>query len=221
MDSEPLERALAMSTAHLTQRHRRRRPGLCRAAVAAAIVGAGGALVPGGTAGAASVHCPPRAGEGAVKVRDLDGDGVKDWRFDAKSGGFKRTETDAAGNKKELWCVDHGSGSTFVWMYIAATGEPGAGKKKYIGFCEFDGGTNKKTEKKATINGKSRFKSTTWTNTDKFNKDSTVKERKYTFDARKCKITQETTKDNGTKTTDKKDVDPPQEDGNGIGLPFQ
>lgn len=166
---------------------------------------------------AGSVHCPPQMGEGAAMIRDLDGDNVKDFRYDAATGNFKRTETDSAGNKKELWCLDHGGGSQFVWMYIPAQGEPGAGTKKFIGFCEFDGGGNIRTETKDPKTGK--FSSTKHVNTDRFNRHPTLKKRIYEFNPKTCKITQTTVKDDET-TTKKENVDVPTENGRRIGLPL-
>lgn len=119
------------------------------------------------------------------------------------------------------WCVDHGAGSTFVWMYIAADGEPGAGKNKYIGFCEFDGGGNVRTEQKALIGGKQRWSMTKHVNSDDNNSDTKRSKRIYEFDPRTCKLTQKSVKrSDGSTVTDKENVDPPSEDGRRIGLPL-
>ncbi|HEV2851654.1 MAG TPA: hypothetical protein VHC97_02510 [Thermoanaerobaculia bacterium] len=158
------------------------------------------------------VYCPPHEGE-ATKERDLDGDNTKDWRYN------NETIKDEAGNVLERWCLDHGRGSSFVFMYVAAPGEPGEKKNKYIGYCEFAGGDNTDSSPQETIDGKKRFKKIKWTNSDVKNTSNLAK-REYEFDPRTCKLTQTTVRDDGSVTT-QSNVDPPMESGGPIGLPLR
>jgi hypothetical protein len=149
-----------------------------------------------------------------LKEFDIDGDNTPDWLYP------EAAMVDEARSFKLLWCIDHGRGSQFVWEYIPGPGEPGAGKRKFIGLCEFGGGSNKWNCVQKTIDGKKRFTSAKWINTDKENTNSTVKERVYDFDTRTCKLTQTTIGDDGS-TKVNENADPPLNDGDrNLGLPL-
>jgi hypothetical protein len=83
-----------------------------------------------------AVHCPPRAGEGAVVNGDVDGDKVNDWSFPAL------TQRDKSGNKIELFCLK-GRG-----MFGSRYTDAATGNSYWIGACVFPGGQNKRSKEK-------------------------------------------------------------------------
>jgi len=164
---------------------------------------------------ASGISCPPEAADNAKKVRDIDDDGVKDWRFNDK------TEKDEHGSQIERWCVDHGGGSQFVRMYIAGPGKPGAGKNKFYGHCKYDWGENEYDVEKKKQEGKEKFHKLTYINKDRHDKDPNEKQREYVFDAKTCKIKQTLTKQDCTTQVEANEKAAPDEKGTkGIGLPL-
>lgn len=87
-----------------------------------------------------SVHCPPRAGEGAVLNGDVDGDGKNDYHFPAL------TQKDASGNSVDVYCLQpsgqHG------WQFRSYYTDKATGKKYFIGGCFFPEGQNKRSKEK-------------------------------------------------------------------------
>lgn len=86
------------------------------------------------------VHCPPRAGEGAVLNGDADGDGTNDYHFPAL------TQKDAAGNSVDVFCLrpskKHG------WQFRSYYTDKATGKRTFIGGCFFPDGSNKRSKEK-------------------------------------------------------------------------